>query len=524
LLTTLLIERGLSQSVDIHERKPDEVVVAFYFDHRLIVEIEAGRKERSRLDDDDYLSRGMVPPRSVHGSQNQTLLSHTPKELDDDKKYHQDKRTSDGKLVSSPGTLVYRFSNVPGEEYRFKISAARPCDKCVTRFGEDSISYEVRIDFFTDDPQNRVVFVENPNGSISSGTYGQSINVKNRSGDFSVRCIDYRPRKSTGENNPSFRLYAINDELSAFREFADQVYLVEQMPSSITVYGDLGAEHSKSQHADLSSGELSPRFLESFIYGDSRTHRLKKYTFEVIDIANGGGWYESNVKHPAGEIPAGFKAITLRCTCCPNDPKYVVSFAGTDPLSPSDLLNDALQGIPIVNIPYSNNPIFPYPGWKPGLPLFFNSSWPLSSGRVATTPPMESRVAPHYEYAVRYTSWVKKRFKINSYLEPGTRKIQAVGHSLGGGMASYVSGYHKIAGYGFNSAPLGAGKQINDVMKKADQYFVQIRAIGDPVSGLSILPFQELPGVIVDVECKSWIPILGKHSVTNISDKILSYR
>jgi hypothetical protein len=525
LLVTLLVEDGLSQSVDIHDRKPDEVVVAFYFDHRLVVEIEVGRKESSRIGNDDYLRRGMVPPRSVYGSINQTLLSHTPKELDDEGKYHKDKRSADGKLVSSPGTLVFRFSNVPGEEYRFKVSAARPCDKCVAHFGDDyPISYEVRADFFTDSPEDRVVFVENPYGSIRSGTYGHSINVKNRSGEFSVRCIEYKPRESTAGSNPAYRLDAISDELSVFREFADQAYQIEQMPSTVTAYGNLGAEHLGSQHADLSSGDLSPRFLESFIYGDSKTHRSKKYTFDVVDIADGGGWYEPNKRHPAGAIPAGFKAISLRCTCCPNDPKYVVSFAGTDPWSPSDLLNDAMQGIPIVDFPYSN-PFFFYPGLMPGLPLLLNYRSPLPVGWVASAPPVEVRVAPHYEYALKYTSWVKEQFKISSYYEPGTKKIQAVGHSLGGGMASYVSGYHKISGYGFNSAPLGAGKQIADVMKNAEDYFIQIRAVGDPVSGaLPMLPFQGLPGAIVDVECKSWIPIFGKHSVVNISDKILSYR
>lgn len=495
LLATLLVERGLSQSVEDYDHKADDVTIAFNFDHRLVVQIEAIRRENSRPSDDDYRRRGMVPPQPVFGSGIKSMISHTPDQLDDQKEHHEDKRDSDDKLLSSPSKLVYRFRYEPGAEYQFTVTALKPCDKCVSHRNtraDHPVSYRVGIDFFSDNIENRRLFVENPSGAIQYETHGHVIDLQNGTGNFSVRCIDYTPRQSVGQNNSVFHLNTISDELSAFLDFAEMAYSITEIPSTVTVSGCLDG-HGANQK---SSGDLSPRFLESFGYGDSLTHRTKNYTFDVVDIAEGGSLLEEKKRHPAGDIPAGFKAVTFRCTCCPNDPKYIVAFAGTDDIS--DVLNDAWQFFPIANLPRRPPPF---------------------------SPSLESRVAPQYEYAVKYTSWVKKQFKIRGYQPPGTKKIQAVGHSLGGGIASYVSGYHKISGYGFNSAPLGAGKQIKDVMKNADEYFVQIRAIGDPVSGfIPIIPFQGLPGVVVEVECKSWIPLIPKHLVANISDKILSYR
>ena len=525
-----------AQSIEFMDTKQDEI----------FIQIRC-------LDRTKSISFSVDTAAGIFGLGKNTYSTHTPEQLVRygnmlEKESHY-KITKGNKTISDPDSIVARLKHSEGARYKITFNDLKTCSDCKQRDKNKDNDYEekmfqkgqlIQINLMETGKNfdNRKGWViDNRSGIIKSLDGVNYVDPKKLGNSFSITCIDL----NLSEADPAIK-HDINprrafEQLDAFKIFAGGAYNKKE-GDVIKINGDLchRSFHTISSNASDASFELSPSeksldfFLASYGHGSPSTNRNYEYEFKVIDVAEGftetffasiiqfladlnplNPGYRYDYKywprkdHPAGPIPAGFRAITCKCNCCPGDPKYVVALAGTTIWSKSDWNSNILQGIPIENIPIVTSSNNPY----------------------------ESRVAPHYEYAIKYTSWVIDQYKLKNggglFSYPSAKNLTVSGHSLGGGLASYVSGYFSVPGFGYNPAPLASAAQVlMQGKRRPDKYFTNVRVPLDPVSGLlPLLPYQKLVGQIFTVESTgAWGSsfTVNDHMIGSIGNRVIGYK
>ena len=507
-----------AQSLEFWDTKPDEIYISIRC-----------------LDETKSMSFSVDTAAGVFGLGKRTYSTHTPDQLIEygsRREMAHFSKTKENKTITSPHDIVIRLKHSEGARYKITFDDLKTCPECKQRKGNRNNEYEnemyqkgkiVTITLMETGKNfaNRKGWViDNRSGILKHEEGGYWIDPKKLGSSFNITCIDLN-MPETGAS--IFMPKSAFNKLDAYKVFAEGAYN-KKLGDSIKVKGDL--RHSAPFELKPSEKNLD-YFLLSYGHGDSRTHRNYQYDFKVIDIAEGhsetfsasilqGIWdlflfkfsypninnYLPPKEHPAGAIPMGFRAITCKCNCCPSDPKYVVAFAGTTAWSKSDWHSNVTQGIPIG-----------------------------TSGNL----PYESRVAPHYEYAIKYTSWVIKQNSLNTpgsggfFSYPSAKNLSVSGHSLGGGLASYVSGYFSVPGFGYNPAPLASAAQVlMNGKRRPDEYFTNVRVSLDPVSGLlPVIPNQRLVGQVFTVESTGeWGSsfTVNDHMIGSIGSRVTSYK
>lgn len=208
--------------------------------------------------------------------------------------------------------------------------------------------------------------------------------------------------------------------------------------------------------------------------------------FEVVEVIEGAeGAFEPAKKHPIlGVIPNGFRAIVM----APIGDKSIariIGYAGTDNFI--DWKNGNLsQGIGIFDFPWNR----PDNKFDPNIPY----------GTIYYVSPYESRVSAQYQFALAVARYVCKGRFLDDSLPLAKNvddadRVVVCGHSLGGGLANYVSLKFGIRGYGFNAAALASAAQdLKYGVAFQDLYFTHVRSSLDPVSLITpSRPFLLLP-------------------------------
>jgi hypothetical protein len=189
-------------------------------------------------------------------------------------------------------------------------------------------------------------------------------------------------------------------------------------------------------------------------------------------------------------IPNGFKANVYEYKTKGGNSEVIIAFAGTALTQFGDLVTDIEQLVPIVNIGYGST--------------------------VGPSAALGDRISLQYKFADKYYRYIEAKYP-NS-------QISVCGHSLGGGLASYVALKHRVKGYGFNSATLlSAWQDLVDGGKTPDAGRLnQVRSSLDPVSGFFL---GKLPGTVYVVDSKAW-PIAGfvtEHFIDNLDVEHVNY-
>lgn len=96
-------------------------------------------------------------------------------------------------------------------------------------------------------------------------------------------------------------------------------------------------------------------------------------------------------------------------------------------------------------------------------------------------------------------------------------------------MASYVSGYFSVPGFGYNPAPLASAAQVlMNGKRRPDKYFTNVRVPLDPVSGLlPVIPNQKLVGQVFTVESiGEWGSsfTVNDHMIGSIGSRVIGYK
>lgn len=198
---------------------------------------------------------------------------------------------------------------------------------------------------------------------------------------------------------------------------------------------------------------------------------------EVYQFPDGSYWRVDK----AEEKDSGFRAVAMRKVVPdgsggymddPNDNRVVIGFAGTNGLD--DVDDDILQGI----------------GMTP----------------------------EQYSQALEFTRGVQQDAAKNC------EAVNLTGHSLGGGLATYVSTRTGLPATAINSAPLADGNVPNGV--NYDNQITQYYAKGEILTDLdNINPFDSRPGKQVEVGAATdeqgwvdsvplWVKILSPNTVT----------
>jgi hypothetical protein len=459
-----------------------------------------------------------------------TLTTHTPAQIVDGQKGHFDKHDKAGKTISSPSSIIYRFKHTEGHEFKFTIDKFDDCPECLEVAGEnrfdrsaDPVAYNkyISVDIFVPDSQDgerKKAWVVDNRDSLVKADGGYWIDITKKTASFSLRCIQGDPI------NPPDTVRSLSftaNQIGAYKILADRVYTVSSTDEAVLVHGNLYHSSLLASRSGMDASfehqptkEPLPYFIASAGEGHHETHAYHQYEFIPVDIADGGGLFGGRITHPAGRIPAGFRAVTFKCKCCKGNPKYVVAFAGTNFWSLSDWLNNLLQATPIDHWGVSN-------GIYGAMPLYS-----LVAGKYKSP---ELRVAPYYTFAVEYVRWVQDEYLKSQVWRNSddqfVSELTLVGHSLGGGLASFVSGRLGVRGFGFNSAPLVSSVQVENVKKEASRRFTQIRTKSDPVTG--VFP-GKLVGEVFTVEsAEDYISpahaLIMDHFMGSIGTKVLSY-
>jgi hypothetical protein len=438
------------------------------------------------------------------------------------------------KLVRDPSVIVIRLKHSEGARYKITFDGIKDCPDCTHRDRSANREYEremlakkqlVNVTFqeTRKDPLNKKGWVLDNRSGILNWDSGYWIDPNMGGRSFNITCIDLDMSQVNDSIRHKVSPMSTFQELEAFKTLAESAY-ESQAGSEIAVEGNLhhsGGHMGGGANASFEGKRSNKQSDYLLISGDGGwdTHRNYKYTFSVIDVAEGHSETLLDAMqtafithmpallpskaHPAGAIPPGFRAITCKCNCCPSDPKYVIAFAGTTAWSSSDWGSNISQGMPIV------------------VPIGARQSY-------------ESRTAPHYEFAIKYAAWVIKQNKLGYggglFGMPSVKNLTVTGHSLGGGLSSYASGYYGVPGFGYNPAPLASAAQVLIAGKRQPgMYFTNVRNPLDPVSGvLPVLPFQKhLIGQVFTVDS---IGDLGSafhlfdHMIGSIGDRVIGYR
>jgi hypothetical protein len=513
----------MAQSLELWDTRPDDIHV-----------------EIRCVDRTKAMAFSVDTAAGVAGVGTKRFSSHTP---DQAKEYgfmgdtaHFDS-TEDNKLIRDPSVIVIRLKHSEGARYKITFNGLRECPNCNKRDQTKDKSFEtemlakkqlVNITFQETgrDPRSKKGWVIDNRSGILKWDSGYWIDPGMAGRSFNITCVNLDMSLIDDSVRHKVSPMSKFQELGAYRDFAESAYGSEA-GSEIAVEGNLhhsGGHMGGGKNASF-EGQPSDKHSDYLLIsgdGGQDTHKNYRYTFDVVDVAEGHSESLSEAllaglaapfpplrqplpskAHPAGAIPPGFRAITCRCKCCPSDPKYVIAFAGTTAWSLSDWISNISQGLPIV------------------VPIGSMQSY-------------ESRVAPHYEFAVQYASWVIKQNKLGygGGLMGATsvNNLTVAGHSLGGGLSSYVSGYYSVPGFGYNPAPLASAAQV--LMRgerRPDMYFTNVRTPLDPVSGLlPVLPFQSsLVGQVFTVESVGdWGSsfTVNDHMIGSIGERVIGYR
>lgn len=447
-----------------------------------------------------------------------------------------------GKTISDPEQIVIRLKYSEGARYKITFDDFKECESCAKKDESNKDfrkkKYEkgdlIRISFACPTGAANSWLIDNRSGIIKPvNGYGHFIDHNKVGRSFNLTCVKTDIFKAAEDIRYSLNPWKTFNMLEPYKILAGSAY-DKKLGDTINVNGHLyhhsdGGNSSNNARFELKESEKPlDYFLES---GDGSTrfgsHHNYQYEFKVIDVAEGYSetffssifqflWdinplshisyrnpfdyrFWPKKDHPAGPVPAGFRAITCKCNCCPDDPKYVIAFAGTTAWSKSDWYSNLSQGIPIMG---DNNLSY------------------------------ESRIAPHYEYAIKYATWVIKENNLKTGLGP--KHLKVTGHSLGGGLACYVSGYFNIPGFGYNPAPLASAVQVlmdarrRNNIYSPEAYFTNVRVPLDPVSGLlPLIPYQKLIGQVFIVESTGpWGSsfTVNDHMIGSIGNRLIGYK
>ncbi|MHB1620862.1 MAG: BACON domain-containing protein [Sulfuricella sp.] len=156
----------------------------------------------------------------------------------------------------------------------------------------------------------------------------------------------------------------------------------------------------------------------------------------------------------------------------------------------------------------SDEIIFAYRGTEPTSVLNW---WTDIFGTLVTC---QQFFAPQYNLALTQFNTLVSNSEFNKFR--GTRKIVVTGHSLGGGIASYIAGNSPLVSkaVGFNSAPLCGLTPFVSGFDESKVYHVNIS--GEPVSSLDFF-YQGIPPISYpNPYVTTWTNLIDSHSMSTV--------
>ncbi len=452
------------------------------------------------------------------------LPSHNPRNANKEKNSH----------IRAESTEVYcRFEN--GMKYKFKVAQVDDCNQCIGEhkrlFNSNPSRKEKKIKivlapYVIDEKSGGLgsglvgraglprsaLFFQQPSSSLSIRSENE-VTLDAKAGEgFEVVCALVPSGSGTDREtlvSPSFDV----KNAQIFAELSDAAYRASLGAAPLKGTARIEMTPKNPLRSDFATGTL-------LIELDSRSIKYASevcdVSFSVVEVIEGFPENGPNVGPKAthevlGLIPNGYRSVLFKEK---KSGIYVLSFAGTDPKSTADYLDDAWQIVPIVN------PVRPNSGLVGDVMIMFPE---LAADMIPDLfGGSRSRVAEQYEFAVRNYEYVNGSYLYGyggKYSNQMDQRFFVCGHSLGGGMASYVSAMHSIRGYGFNSAFLVSANQAlsSDQLATSSRYFVHMRTFSDPVSGTAPLFNSKLRGGNFHVRSKSGsVDIIPSHAVSNM--------
>ena len=431
---------------------------------------------------------------------------------------------------------------IPGVTYTFSVLPNGDCQECVNRFKKDWVQkypdtakkllrdHGVYTLGLSTNGNHRAFLVSDPDRLLNFDQKTLEAAEKNHSNygyatfrpDFGkkihIKCVSVPGvgRSGAGENDSWMNIHNPFEDihkLGFYQEIANGAYSF-----------NLGQKVIGSANKFLLSNSQSDPNYKTIFCGsghysnlDQKNFKLSNAEYKVIDVIEGASTLSPPKTHPVlGKIPNGFRAIVLQGG---NGVSRIISFAGTD--DPSDLVDDLEQGIPVFRWPWERKDL----KFDPKIPY----------GSLAYEAPDSDRVSSQYSFALKVTKYVLNDGKLplfNTISLPVSQrflsdKYVVCGHSLGGGMANYVSGMLGIRGYGFNSAALASGAQVVKAsgVPFPDLYFTHVRSSLDPISIVTPkLPSGELIGDQIIVGSNTYVRFVLDHLILNMNvEKIIDY-